>query len=427
MDKEEILQKNKEYLFPAIAQYYKEPLIISSGKGNYLYDIDGKEYLDFFGGILTVSIGHCNEEITEKICAQAKTLQHTSTLYLNTPLVTFAEKMAQLAPGNLNKCFFTNSGTEANETAMLAAKLHTGRQELITLRYSYHGRSMLAMSASCLNTWRLGGTHVPGIKHAHNGYCYRCAFNLKYPECELRCAQDVEELILTETSGKIAGFIAEPIQGVAGFITPPKEYFTVIYDIIKKYGGVFISDEVQTGLGRTGDKWWGIENYDVKPDMITCAKGIANGAACGVTVAAEEIANSFKGVTISTFGGGPVASIAGTATLEYIAKNNLSNNAKVVGDYVRDRFNELQEKYSIIGDVRGMGLMQAMELADKDKKPAVNESLEIMEKTKEKGLLVGRAGLFGNVLRFAPCLNVTKADIDAGIEILDKAFAEVVQ
>lgn len=424
MDKKEILRKNKEYIFPAIANYYEEPLIFSSGNGKYLYDIDGKEYLDFFTGILTVSVGHCNEEITERICTQVKTLQHTSTLYLNSQIISFAEKMAQISPGNLRKCFFTNSGTEANETAILAAMLHTGKQEIITLRYSYHGRSFMAMSASGHYNWRLGGTHIPGIKHAHNAYCYRCAFNLKYPECELRCAQDIEELILTETSGEIAGFIGEPIQGVGGFITPPKEYFKIVCKIIKKYGGVFISDEVQTGFGRTGDKWWGIENYGVQPDIITCAKGIANGVPCGATVATEEIANSYKGTTISTFGGNPVTSAAGLATIEYIEKNNLKKNAKIVGDYSRDKLNELREKYSIIGEVRGMGLMQAVELSGKNKKPASLETTKIMEKAKQKGLLIGKAGLFSNVLRIAPPLNISKGDIDTGMEILDKSLAE---
>ncbi len=427
MDKKEILKKNKEYIFPAVANYYQEPLIITSGKGKYLYDIDGKEYLDFFAGILTVSVGHCNEEITEKVCEQVKTLQHSSTLYLNIQMISFAEKLAQIAPGDLKKCFFTNSGTEANETAILSAMLHTGKREIIALRYSYHGRSLMTMSASGHYNWRLGGTHIPGLKHAHNGYCFRCAFKLKYPECELRCAQDVEELILTETSGNIACFIAEPIQGVGGFITPPKEYFKIIYEIIKKYGGLFISDEVQTGFGRTGDKWWGIEQYDVQPDIISCAKGIANGIPCGATVATEEIANSYKGTTISTFGGNPVTSTAAAATIEYIEKNDLKRNANIVGDYLRDKLSELQEKYPIIGDVRGMGLMQAVELTYEDKEPAVSETLKIMEKTKEKGLLIGRAGLFGNALRIAPALNIGKEDVDTAIELLDQSFDEVLK
>ena len=425
MDKKTIIGLYNEHIFPAITHFYETPLIISKGKNQYLYDIDGNEYLDFFGGILTVSIGHCNEEVTQAVCEQIATLQHTSTIYLNTPMVRFAHKLAEIAPGNLNKCFFTNSGTEANETAILAAKITTGRQEIITLRHSYHGRSMMTMSASGHADWKLGGTHVPGFKHAHNGYCYRCAFGLTYPACDMKCARDIEELIVTETSGGIAGFLAEPIQGVGGFITPPKEYFSVAYEIVKKYGGLFISDEVQTGFGRTGDTWWGIEQYSVQPDMITCAKGIANGVPCGATVATDEIAESLQGKTISTFGGNPVTSTAGYETIAFMERHNLKKNAKECGDYLCDRLKELQEKYPIIGEVRGMGLMQAIELAGENKEPAAKETSLIMEKTREYGLLIGKAGLYGNVIRLSPPLTVGRSDIDAAIDALDRSFSAV--
>ncbi|MCP4724839.1 MAG: aspartate aminotransferase family protein [bacterium] len=425
MNRQDIIRKKNDYIFPAIFQYYENPLIFSKGKGHYLYDIDNREYLDFFGGVLTVSVGHCNEEISERIAGQLMELQHVSTLYLTEEMVNFSEKLAEIAPAGLRKSFITNSGTEANETAMLAAKLHTGNQELITLRYSYHGRSAMAMTMSGHHSWKIGGTHVLGIKHAHNAYCYRCAFNQKYPDCDLQCAKDLEELILTDTSGSVAGFIGEPIQGVGGFITPPKEYFTVIYDIVKKYGGIFISDEVQTGFGRTGENWWGIEHYGVKPDMITCAKGIANGSPCGATITTDDIAGSFKGTTFSTFGGNPVTSTAGLATIEYIEKNNLKENAKITGDYLRDKLNELQDKYPVIGDVRGMGLMQALELVLDDKEPAVDLTVKILEKTKDKGLLIGKAGLYNNVIRLAPHLTVGKDEIDTAAKILDEIFAEL--
>jgi len=425
MDKKEIMRKDREYIFPAIKHFYEEPLVISSGDGMYLYDIDGKEYLDFFGGILTVSVGHCNKEITDKIYSQLRTLQHTSTIYINEPMIRFAEKLVQIAPEGLKKCFFTNSGTEANETAVLAAKMHTGQQEIITLRHSYHGRSMVGMSLTGNYTWRLGGTHAAGVKHAHNAYCYRCAFRLKYPECDLQCARDIEEIILTETGGKIAGIIAEPIQGVGGFITPPKEYFGLVREIVKKYGGVLISDEVQTGFGRTGYTWWGIDHYDVQPDMITCAKGIANGVPCGATVATDEVASSFGGQSISTFGGNPVSSAAGLATIDFIEKNDLKTRAGTMGEYLKDRLLELAAKYPLIGDVRGMGLMQGIELVREHKIPAVHEASLLMEKTRGKGLLIGKAGLYGNVLRIAPGLIVTKSDIDTGITLLDQAFAEI--
>ena len=276
LNSDQIKSKHKEFLFPSVANYYKEPLAIERGEGMYVYDPEGNKYLDFFGGILTVSVGHCNPKVTNKIAEQVTKLQHTSTLYPNENIVKLAEKLAEITPGELKKTYFTNSGTEADETAIFLAKHYTGNQEIIALRHSYSGRSMLAMSLNGHSTWRHGGTHVPGIKHAVSPYCYRCPLGLEYPSCEIKCAQDIEELIMTTTSGEIAGFIAEPIQGVGGFITPPKEYFQVAVPIIKKYGGVFICDEVQTGFGRTGNRMFGIEHWEVDPDILTAAKGIAS-------------------------------------------------------------------------------------------------------------------------------------------------------
>jgi len=422
MTKDEILQKHKEYLFPCTITYYREPLLLDRGEGKFLYDTEGRAYLDFFGGIVTISVGHCAERVTQKICEQVKKLQHTSTLYPNRAIVELAEKLALITPGRLRKSFFTNSGTEADETAVLLAKIYTGQQEVIALRHSYSGRSLLAMSLTAQANWRLGGTHVLGIKHAHAPYCYRCAFKKEYPNCNLECAQDIEELILTETSGRISCFIAEPIQGVGGFITPPKEYFRIAVDIVRKYGGLFISDEVQTGFGRTGRKWFGIEHWDVEPDIITCAKGMANGVPIGVTIATPEVADSLKGLTISTFGGNPVSAVAAKATIDLIEEDNLKENAALVGDYLRERLEELKEKHPLIGDVRGMGLMQAIELVKENKEPAREEILEVFENTKAKGLLIGKGGLYGNVIRLSPPLNIAKGDVDEAIRILDESL-----
>jgi len=423
MEKKEILRKRKDHVFPAVTHYYGEPLVVASGKGKYLYDIDGREYLDFFGGILTVGLGHCNEHIVEAVCEQMRTLQHVSTLYCEERMVAFAAKLAGITPGGMMKCFFTNSGTEANETAISVARQYTGRHDVIALRYSYHGRSSLGTALTGHSVWRHEGTYATGIKFAHSAYCYRCPFGGGYPECDMRCARDVEELILTETSGEIAAFIAEPVQGIGGFITPPKEYFGIVRDIVAKYGGVFISDEVQTGFGRTGYTWWGIEHYGVVPDIVTCAKSMANGMPCGVTLASGEIADSYGGPSISTFGGNPVASVAGLKTMEYIERHDLLENAGKVGDYLRERLCGLAEKYGIIGDVRGMGLMQAVELVREHKEPAVRETTYVHEAAREKGLLIGKAGIYGNVLRIAPPLISTRDDIDAGIRILDECLA----
>src|SRR4051794_28046578 len=295
MTKEEIILANKEFLFPSVFHYYKEPLVISHAKDQFVWDADGNQYLDFFGGIVTVSVGHCNEQVNAKIHKQMDKLQHVSTVFANEPQAALAKKMASLTPdGALTKSFFSNSGTEANETAILAARCYTGASEIIALRHSYHGRSAMAMTLTGQASWRLGGVPQPGVVHAHNAYCYRCPFGQTYPSCEMQCATDMEELIKTSTSGRVAALIAEPIQGVGGFIPPPKEYFPIVSKIVRNYGGIFISDEVQTAWGRTGNKWFGIEHWGVVPDVITSAKGLANGSPIGVTVAKSAVADAVK-------------------------------------------------------------------------------------------------------------------------------------
>jgi len=425
MNTQDILKKHEQYVFPSVITYYEEPLPFERGERQYLYGVDGKRYLDFFGGILTVSVGHCHPRVTERVCQQARILQHTSTLYPHANMVNLAEKLAQIAPARLQKSFFTNSGTEANETAIMLAKVYTDAQEVIALRHGYSGRSALSMALTGHGNWRIGGTQILGIKHAHNAYCYRCPFNREYPNCDLECAYDVEELIQTTTSGRVAALIAEPIQGVGGFITPPPEYFPIVVDIVRKYGGIFISDEVQTGFGRTGEKWFGIEHWGVEPDIITCAKGIANGAPMGATVATAEVADSFEGLTIATFGGNPVSCAAALATIEVIEEENLASNAQVVGNYLREKLEELKEEYPLIGDVRGMGLMQGVELVREQKEPAGEEILQVFEATRRRGLLIGKGGLYGNVIRIAPPLNIAKADVDEAVRILDEAFEEI--
>ncbi len=416
-------QKHQQYLFPCVANYYEEPVVMERGEGKYLYDLEGTQYLDFFGGILTVSIGHCDTEITDQVVAQMRKLQHTSTLYPTRPIVDLAEKMAEITPGDLKKSFFTSSGTEADETAILLAKLATGQQEIVALRHAYSGRSFLAMAVTAHSSWRLGGTHVLGIKHAHSPYCYRCAFGKEYPNCDLECAKDVEELIVTTTSGQIAAFIAEPIQGVGGFITPPKEYFQEVIPIVKKYGGLFICDEVQTGFGRTGGKMWGIEHWEVEPDILTFAKGVANGLPMSGTVARAEIADKFTGSSIATFGGNPVSCAGALATIEAIEKRNLVENCKIVGDYLREKLKELKDKYAVIGEVRGKGLMQALELVSDNKQPDPDLVNRVFEETKKRALLIGKGGLYGNVIRIAPPMTVGKDDVDTAVRALDEALA----
>ena len=425
MTKQEILLAQEEFLFPSVFHYFQEPLVIDHAKDQYVWDADGNQYLDFFGGIVTISVGHCNDQVNAAVHAQVDKLQHVSTVFANEPQVALAKKLASITPeGALTKSFFTNSGTEANETAILAARCYTGSSEIVALRHSYHGRSAVGMTLTGQANWRLGGVPQPGVVHAHNAYCYRCPFGQTYPSCELECAKDMDELIRTSTSGRIAGLIAEPIQGVGGFITPPKEYFPIVTKIVKQYGGIFISDEVQTAWGRTGDKWFGIEQWGVVPDIITSAKGLGNGTPIGLTIAKPEIANAVKGTTISTFGGNPVASAAAKAVIDFVEEKNLARNAADVGGYLRAGLEELKQKHAVIGDVRGMGLLQAMELVEdrRSKKPAPQATLQVLEAARENRILLGKGGLYGNVLRISPPMNIQRSDVDSFLNSLDASF-----
>jgi len=427
MTKDEIILANKEFLFPAVFHYFKQPLVVARAKNQYVWDADGNQYLDFFGGIVTVSVGHCNDQVNAKLHRQIDTLQHVSTLFANEPQAALAKKIASLTPGGrLTKSFFTNSGTEANETAILAARCYTGNTEIVALRHSYHGRSAMAMALTGQGAWRLGLPQA-GIVHAHNAYCYRCPFGLTYPNCEVKCAQDMEELIRSTTSGRVAGFIGEPLQGVGGFITPPKEYFRIVEGIVRNHGGIFISDEVQTGWGRTGGKWFGIEQYGVVPDIMTAAKGLANGSPIGLTVARPEVADAVTGLTISTFGGNPVTATAAKAVIDFIEEQHLLANCAETGAYLRGRLEELQEKHETIGEVRGMGLLQAIELVEdrRTKAPAAAATAMALEAARRNRLLIGKGGMYGNVLRISPPMNIGRADVDQFIELLDKSLGSV--
>jgi len=424
----EVLRKHGQFLLPSVANYYAEPVVLVEGQGTRLRDAGGTEYLDFFGGILTVSVGHCHPKVNEAIKLQVDRLGHVSTLYPTLPIVELAERIARITPGRLQKAMFTASGTEADETAVALAQVYTGSIELVALRHGYSGRSMLAQSLTAHSPWRSVPTQIAGIKHGLAPYCYRCPLKQTYPECGVACATDLEELIKTTTTGKIAGFLAEPIQGVGGFVTPPKEYFEIAVDIVRKYGGVFICDEVQTGFGRTGGKMFGIEHWGVEPDVMTMAKGVANGMPLGVTVATPEIADAFQALQISTFGGNPISSAAANATLGVIEDEGLPENARVQGERLRAGLDELKARYPrMVGDVRGMGLMQAMELVvDEticDRTPNTEATTKLFEACKERGLLIGKGGLAGNVLRIAPALNITADEIDEALKILGESLA----
>lgn len=421
----EAVRKHKEFLFPAVATYYQEPVALVKGEGEHVWDDAGNKYLDCFGGVLTVSVGHANPKINAAVIEQINKITHTSALYANPNQSDLAEKLAEITPGDLKKSFFTSSGTEADDTAVLAAKLATGRQEIVVLRHSYSGRSATALSSTGHSTWRPLPAQVAGIVHARAPYCYRCPYNLSPENCGAACANDVKDVIETTTTGEIAAFMAEPILGVGGFIVPPKGYFERVEEITREHGGLFIADEVQTGWGRTGEKWFGIEHWDVTPDIITSAKGMANGIPIGWTIATAEVADKFPGLTFATFGGNPVSTAAAIAVIKMIEEDDLRTNAKIVGDYLRERLEELKEKHQIIGDVRGMGLMQGIELVkDREtKEPAPDAVLKVFEETKKQGVLIGKGGLYGNVIRTGMMLNSTKDNVDELVAALDKGFA----
>jgi alanine-glyoxylate transaminase/(R)-3-amino-2-methylpropionate-pyruvate transaminase len=426
MEKQEILEKQRKYLWPNHLLYYKEPLPLDRGEGLYVWDVDGNRYLDFFGGILTTIVGHNHPKVIKRVREQLGKIIHTSTLYPNENHVKLAEKMAQIAPGDLQVSYFLNSGSEANETAVLLAQIYTGNREVIALRHGYSGRTQLAMSLTGHSTWRMGPTFSPDVKHAHNAYCYRCPLKLKHPGCDVACAQDVEDVIRTQTSGRIAAILAEPIQGVGGFITPPEGYFGIVEDIVRRYGGIFIADEVQTGFGRTGTHWFGIQHWGVEPDVMTMAKGIANGFPLSNVITRPDIAESMvgAGLTISTFGGNPVSAAASLATIEVLEEEAPPRHVEEVGQYLRTGLDRMWEKYPLIGEVRGKGLMQGIEMvANREtREPASDAASLLLEKAREGGLLLGKGGLYSNVIRIAPPLTVEKEDVDIALGMLDHAM-----
>ncbi|MFN3980795.1 MAG: aspartate aminotransferase family protein [Caldilinea sp.] len=429
MDTQTILDKQRAYLWPNHILYYTEPLPLSHGDGVYVWDTDGKQYLDFFGGILTTSVGHNNPHVVQRVREQVGRLIHSSTLYPNENHVNLAERLAEITPGRLQMSYFTNSGSEANETAIVAAQTYTDNREIVALRHAYSGRTSLAMSVTAHSTWKVGKSFSPDVKHAVNPYCYRCPLKLTYPSCGVACAQDIEDVIRTTTSGRIAAFMAEPIQGVGGFITPPDEYFQIAVEIARRYGGVFICDEVQTGFGRTGTHWFGIAHWGVEPEIMTMAKGIANGLPMGATITVPEVAQAMvgKGLTLSTFGGNPVSTAAGLGTLEAMEEAGGPSRFAELGAWLRSGLDRLGERYPLIGDVRGKGLMQGIEMVTdrQSKEPAPKAVAQLFEETRERGLLIGKGGLYGNVIRISPPLTVSEEQIDRALEILDHALAAV--
>jgi alanine-glyoxylate transaminase/(R)-3-amino-2-methylpropionate-pyruvate transaminase len=428
--RDEVLALRRQYLTPGLITYYREPLLVVDGHMQYVWDERGRRYLDAIAGIVTVSVGHCHPYVVEKVREQVGRLQHATTIYLHPTIGQLGKTLAEHMPqgSGLSVSYFTNSGSEANELAILMSREFTGRSEVISLRNGYHGGTQAAMGLTAHGTWKFPSNPASPVKNATPGYCYRCPYGLTYPSCDVRCARDVEPLIRYETSGEPACFIGEPIQGVGGTVTPPPEYFQIVYDIVRRYGGLCIADEVQTGFGRTGAHYWGFENWGVTPDLVTMAKGIGNGAPLAACTTRGEIAKTLtKRVHFNTFGGNPVSVTQGLATLEVIDREHIQENARVVGGYLKERLLELQDRQPLIGEVRGLGLMLGVELVRdrQTKEPASTEAADVLELTKDRGLLIGKGGLFGNVLRIKPPMCLTKDDADFIVDCLDETLSEL--
>lgn len=418
----------EEFLFPCLAPYYREPLVVVGASGVQVIDSDGREYLDLFAGILTTSLGHCHPEVTARVAEQLGRLGHTSTLYITEEQVDVARRLADLAPGALKRTFFTNSGTEAVETALMLAMMHTERSEVIALRRAYSGRSVLAMEITGHAAWRPVASSVAGIKHARAPYPYRCPFR---SPCDSTCAEafanELVEVIETTTTGRPAALIVEPIQGVGGFNVLPPAYVRRAAEIIRSYGGIFISDEVQTGFGRTGQHWFGVEHAGVEPEIMIMAKGIANGFPVGATMTTDEIAAAWTAKTISTYGGNPVSMAAAEATLDIMVRENTAARSSERGKQLRAGLEALARAHHWIGDVRGMGLMQALELVEdrETKEPSPARATALLEAAKQEGVLVGIGGLYENVVRIGPSMLITEAEVADGLGRLGRACRQV--
>lgn len=415
---EKIINKKQEYLYPCSHHFYKNPPQIVKGAMQYLYDCEGKQYLDFFAGVSVMNCGHCNPIILDASIEQMKTLQHTTTIYLTQPIVDLAEKLASVLPGDITHSFFCCSGSEANEGALLLARLYTGKNDIISLKNGLHGRTYLTMSTTGIDMWRTDPNLDNSVTIVPN--CYDKDKSLdEAAEISLKA---IEETIRKKGADKIAALIAEPIQGNGGIITPPKWYFKKLKDILDKNNILLIIDEIQTGFARTG-KMFAIEHYGITPDIITVAKALGNGMPISAFCTNSKIAALFTKPSASTLGGNPVSSATAIAVLDYIDKNNLCDRAKVLGDILKEELLKLKTKYPIIKDVRGIGLMLGAELQTETQEPASELTDFILEELKKRGILIGKNGINRNVLAFQPPLIITKENIEHLIKNLDEVLS----
>ena len=419
----ELFERHQAVLPSWAPLYYQQPIAIVDGDGRYVTDAEGNRYLDFFGGILVTMSGYRVPEVVEAIKAQADRMVHTSTLYLIEPQIELAERIAELSGIPDAKVFFTNSGTEANDAALMLATVYRRSNQVLAVRGSYHGKSHSAVAITGQSAWS-GTSFSPfQVTYVHGGYKLRSPFgHLPDDEFIAACVADLEDLLQVAAAGDVAAMIAEPIQGVGGFVIPPDGFFAAMKQVLDRHGILFISDEVQTGWGRTGEHFWGYQAHDITPDMITFAKGLGNGLSIGGVVASAEIMESYSALGISTFGGNPLATAGALANLEYLVEHDLQTNALKVGNRLKENLVPLGEELEVIGEIRGRGLMIGVELVGPDGEPAADKAAEALEATREEGLLIGKGGIYGNVLRIAPPLSLTEEEADEGFTLLERAL-----
>jgi alanine-glyoxylate transaminase / (R)-3-amino-2-methylpropionate-pyruvate transaminase len=425
---DEVLQLRKQFLNPGIFRYYKNPIMLVEGRMQYVWDEHGKRYLDALGGIVTISVGHCHPHVVDVAHRQNETLQHSTTIYLHPNIAQYAQALATKMPGDLKVCYFVNSGSEANDLALLMARAYTGNYDVIALRNAYHGGNAVTMGLTAHRTWKFNVPHSFGVHHAITPDPYRGLWGRDDVDAGKRYAADVKNLLDFATSGQVAGFIAESIQGVGGCVVFPDGYLKHVYEHVRAAGGLCIADEVQTGFGRTGTHYWGFETQRVVPDIVTMAKGIGNGCPLGAVVTTPKIAATLAQRThFNTFGGNPVACAQGKAVLEIIEREKLQENSLTIGSRLLAGLNHLKEKHKLIGDVRGKGLMLGIELVKdrQSKEPAKEASAQILERCKEMGLLLGKGGLWGQTIRFSPPMCVNEQDADFLLDVLDRAFSDL--
>jgi len=447
---EETRRIRQENLSPAMLTYYKSPVLIHQGKMQWLYDHKGAKYLDMFGGIVTVSVGHCHPKVTRALEDQIHKLWHTTNIYLHPLVHEYAEKLVETLPDPLKVVYFVNSGSEANDLAMYMARLYSGNNDILSFRNAYHGMSPYTMGLTAHSTWKFNVPTGMGVHHVMNPDMYRGLWGGPgYRDCPVlphgvEYATDeecgaVEDLYLNQLEeviryslpkGKsVAGFFAESIQGVGGSVQYPRGYLKKAFARIREQGGVCVSDEVQTGFGRTGDHFWGFQGHDVVPDIVTMAKGIGNGFPLAAVVTTPEVAAVMgQALHFNTFGGNPMASAVGLAVLEALKEDRCQEVSKEVGTHLLSRLVELVDKYRIVGDVRGKGLMIGIEMVeDKEtKKPLAGETMmDLWELTKNAGVLIGKGGYHGNVFRIKPPMCITKENADFTADVLEEAIIKI--